>query len=435
MVHQPTHKVKMDEALLHTIWKYKLLGQSQFIGSKQEVIEVVSIGEHNQDSGPDFFNSKIKINDVLLAGNVEIHIKTSDWLKHKHQNDKSYDNIVLHVVFDHDKELNQNETFNVSVLELKKYIKPSLLEKYQQLQLSKQSIACGKSIATVPDIIWKSWLDRLAVTRIEQKTEYIEHLFEFSKQNHEDALYMLLCRNFGFKINNDAFELLAKSLPYSVLKKYSDNSLQIEALLFGVGGFLDDMFEDKYPKQLQNEFEFLRHKHQLISLKKENWKFSKTRPVNFPTIRISQLANLISKQQSFYHLLELKPNLKMLKDFFSISPNDYWKTHFKFDVKAEESIKLIGETALNSIIINTIIPYLFFMSKHNLNLDYVDYALDLLSQLPPEVNTKTKEFLNLGVKTDNALESQAQIQLFDTLCTKNLCLNCNVAEFLLKNSG
>ena len=288
MVHQPTHKVKMDEALLHTIWKYKLLGQSQFIGSKQELIEVVSIGEHNQDSGPDFFNSKIKINDVLLAGNVEIHIKTSDWLKHKHQKDKAYDNIVLHVVFEHDKELNQNETFNVSVLELKKYIKPSLLEKYQQLQLSKQSIACGKSIATVPDIIWKSWLDRLAVTRIEQKTEYIEHLFDFSKQNHEDALYMLLCRNFGFKINNDAFELLAKSLPYSVLKKYSDNSLQIEALLFGVGGFLDDMFEDKYPKQLQNEFEFLRHKHQLIALKKENWKFSKTRPVNFQTIRISQ---------------------------------------------------------------------------------------------------------------------------------------------------
>lgn len=424
----------MNEALLHTIWKYKLLGQTQFTGSKQETIEVVSIGEHNQDSGPDFFNSKIKINGLLLVGNVEIHIKTSDWLKHNHQQDKAYDNIVLHVVYEHDKELSQNETFNVSVLELKNYIKPSLLEQYNQLQLSKQAIPCGKSITIVSDIVWKSWLDRLAVTRIEQKTEYIEHLFEFSKHNHEDALYLLLCRNFGFKINNEAFELLGKSLPYSVLKKYSDNPIQIETLLFGVAGFLDELFEDKYPKQLQNEFEFLKHKHQLIPLKKELWKFSKTRPANFPTIRISQLAHLISKQQSLYHLIEHKPDLKTIKLFFNIAPHDYWKTHFKFDTESEGSSKPIGDTAIQSIVINTIVPYLFFMSKHNLNSDYVDYALDLLSQLPAEVNTKTTEFTKLGIKTQNALESQAQIQLFDTLCSRKACLQCNVAEFLLKNS-
>lgn len=425
----------MNEALLHTIWKYKLLGQTQFIGSKQEVIEVISIGEHNQDSGPDFFNSKIKINGILLAGNVEIHIKTSDWLKHNHQQDKAYDNIVLHVVYEHDKALNQNEKFNVSVLELKNYIKPSLLNQYNQLELSKQTIACGKSITTVSDIVWKSWLDRLAVTRIEQKTEYIEHLFEFSKHNHEDALYLLLCRNFGFKINNEAFELLGKSLPYSILKKYVDNPIQMEALLFGVAGFLDDLLEDKYPKQLQNEFEFLKHKHQLIPLKKENWKFSKTRPANFPTIRISQLAHLVSKQQSLYHLMEQKPDLKTIKSFFNIVPHDYWKTHFKFDVESEESAKQLGETAFHSIIINTVVPYLFFMSKHNLNSDYVDYALDLLSQLPAEINTKTKEFTKLGVKTQNALESQAQIQLFDSFCSKKSCLHCNVAEFLLKSSS
>lgn len=424
----------MNEALLHTIWKYKLSGQTQFIGSKQETIEVISIGEHNQDSGPDFFNSKIKINGILLAGNVEIHIKTSDWLKHNHQQNKAYDNLVLHVVYEHDKELNQNETFNVSVLELKKYIKQALLDQYDQLQLSKQTIACGKSITKVSDIIWTSWLDRLAVTRIEQKTEYIEHLFEYSMQKHEDALYLLLCRNFGFKINNESFELLGKSLPYSVLKKYTDNPIQIEALLYGMAGFLDDLFEDKYPKQLQNEFEFLKSKHQLIPLKKENWKFSKTRPANFPTIRISQLANLIGKQRSLYHLIEQKPDLKTIKTFFNLIPNNYWNTHFKFDVESDESSKPIGDTSFHSIVINTIVPYLFFMSKHNLNSDYIDYALDLLSQLPAEVNTKTNEFTKLGIKTQNALESQAQIQLFDSLCSKKACLQCNVAEFLLKNS-
>jgi hypothetical protein len=340
----------------------------------------------------------------------------------------------LHIVFEHDKELPQNEQFNVSVLELKNYIKPSLLNQYQQLELSKQAISCGKSITSVSDIGWKSWLDRLAVTRIEQKTAYIQHLFEYSKQNHEDALYILLCRNFGFKINNDAFELLGKTLPYSILKKYADNPIQVEALLFGAAGFLDELFEDKYPKQLQNEFEFLKHKHQLIPLKKQNWKFSKTRPINFPTIRISQLAHIISKQKSLYHLIEQKPGLKTIKLFFDSEPHVYWKTHFKFDVESEESTKLLGETAFHSIIINTIVPYLFFMSTHNLHNDYMEYALDLLSQLPAEVNTKTKEFTKLGIKTENALESQAQIQLFDTLCTKKMCLQCHVAEFLLKNS-
>jgi hypothetical protein len=424
----------MNEALLHTIWKYRLLGQSIFKGCKDEVIEVISIGEHNQDSGPDFFNSKVRINDIVLAGNVEIHIKTSDWLRHNHQKDKSYDNLVLHVVYEHDKDLSQNEQFNVSVLELKPYVSTSLLEQYQQFQLAKQVIACGKAISYISQIKWNSWLDRLAVSRLEDKTAYIEHLFEYSKSNHEDALYLLLCRNFGFKINNDAFELLGKFLPYSVLKKYADQPAQLEALLFGVAGLLDDLFEDKYPKHLQNEFEFLKHKHRLPSLKKEQWKFSKTRPVNFPTIRIGQLAGLISKQTSLYHLIEKKPDLQAIRLFFETEPNPYWKTHYKFDVETEESCKPIGDSAIDSIIINAIIPYLFFISKHGSKTDLVEYAMDLLSQLPAEVNRKTKEFSAFGMPSKNALESQAQIYLLDNFCSKKRCLHCQVGESLLKSS-
>ena len=425
----------MNEALLHTIWKYKLLQKTQFVGTKQEQIEIISVGEHNQDSGPDFFNSKIRINDLLLVGNVEIHIRTSDWLKHNHQHDKAYDNIVLHVVFDHDINLPQNENFNVSVLEIKNLIKPSLLEQYTQLSTSKQHIPCGKSISDVPAIIWKSWMDRLAISRIEQKTEYIQHLFDYVKQSHEDALYLLLIRNFGFKINNEAFELLGKSLPYSLIKKYIDNPIQVEALLYGVAGFLDELFADKYPKQLQNEFEFLRHKHQLIPLKKEIWKFSKTRPINFPTIRLSQFANLISKQISLYHFLEEMPDLKSIRLFFDCHPHNYWESHFKFDTESDKTKKPFGETSFHSIVMNTIVPYLFFMSKHNLNDQYADYALNMLGTLPAEINSKTKEFSNLGVKTENALESQAQIQLLDGYCSKKACLKCNVAEFLLKTSS
>ena len=425
----------MNEALLHTIWKYKLLGQSKFTGTKNETIEIVSIGEHNKDSGPDFFNSKILINDVLLAGNVEIHIKTSDWLKHNHQNDTAYNNLVLHVVYEHDVELEQNNAYNVSVLEIKNSIKPSLIEQYSSIALSKNEISCGRSISTIPYIIWTSWLDRSAVSRIESKTEYIEHLFSHSKQNYEDTLYLLLFRNFGFKINNEAFELLGKTISYSILKKYSDNLLQLEALLYGCAGFLDELFEDDYPKLLQNEFEFLRHKHQLVPLKKEVWKFSKTRPVNFPTIRISQLANIIHRQNSLFHLLETKPGITQIKELFSVSTHPYWQTHYKFDVNADEGIKVLGDTAFQLLVINTIVPFLFFMARHSSKEDLTDYALDLLTELPAEKNSKTDEFSKLGVKAKNALESQAQIQLYDNFCSRKACLHCNVAEHLLKTSS
>lgn len=424
----------MNEAFLQTVWKHKLIGRSEFIGTKNETIEVITIGEHNQDSGPDFFNSKIRINNIVLAGNVELHLKTSDWLRHKHQFDKTYDNLVLHVVLDHDLDLEQNSNHNVSVIELKNYLKPELINQYQSLQNSTQAIACGKSINQVNEFVWKSWLDRLAVSRIESKTDYIEHLFAYCHHNYEETLYLLLCRNFGFKINNEAFELLGKSLSSSFLKKYSNNHLQVEALLFGVAGFLDDVYEDDYPRLLQNEFEFLKQKHQLIPIKKEMWKFSKTRPVNFATIRLSQFAALVCKRDSLYHLIENKSSVEQLKDFFSVETSDYWQTHFKFDEQADLSKKPLGDVAFNTIIINTIVPFLFFLSKHSAIESFSEYGLDLLSQLKPEVNTKTKHFLELDVKTENALESQAQIQLYDNFCSKKACLHCNVAQALLKNS-
>lgn len=424
----------MNEALLHTIWKYKLTGTVDYIGTKQEAIKIISIGEHNQNSGPDFFNSKVEINGLLLVGNLEIHVKTSDWLKHNHQFDKAYDNLVLHVVFEHDVELSQNEHYNVSVLELKKYIKTSLLNQYQYIESSKQKIPCGKSITTVSSLVWKSWLDRLAVSRIEDKTNYISAIFNSVQHNLEETLFILLCRNFGFKINNDAFELLAKSTPYSILKKHADQPFQLEAMLFGNAGFLDDLFKEKYPMSLQNEFEFLKHKYNFTPLKKEIWKFSKTRPSNFPTIRISQLVCLISKQQSLYHFIEKQPTLTQLKNYFTIETNVYFKSHYKFDSPVMECSKHIGDSAFYNVVINTIVPFLFFVSKQNCNLDLQDYAFDLLEQIPPEINSKVKSFTTLGVVPVSALETQAMIKLHDSYCSIKSCLNCHVAEYLLKNS-
>ncbi|MDF2448838.1 MAG: hypothetical protein K0R26_1342 [Bacteroidota bacterium] len=424
----------MNEALLHSIWKYKLLRQSIFKGSKGEDIEVISIGEHNQDSGPDFFNSKVRINNVLLVGNVEIHIKTSDWLKHNHHNDKAYDNIILHVVYENDREILQNEQNNVSLVELRHLIPSTLLDQYNQLQVSKQTLACGKSIQNVAGFKWKSWMDRLAITRLEEKTSYIEHLFSYSRNNYEDTLYVLLFRNFGFKINNEPFELLGKTLPFSLIKKYRDQPLKIQAMLFGVAGLLDELFEDKFPRQLQNEYVFLKHKHNFQQIKKEQWKFSKTRPANFPTIRLSQLSALLENETSLYHLIDQKPGFQLISKFFSVEPNQYWNNHFRFDNESISVSKSLGDAAIESIIINTIVPFLFFLSKHSNKEELADYAMDLLSQLPAEKNKKTKEFSFMGMPPLNALESQAQIYLLDNFCSKKRCLHCQVGESLLKSS-
>ena len=210
--------------------------------------------------------------------------------------------------------------------------------------------------------------------------------------------------------------------------------IRIEAILYGCAGFLDELFEDEYPKLLQNEFEFLKHKHHFIPLKKEHWKFSKTRPANFPTIRISQLAHLVFKQSSLFHLLESKPGIESRQYFFSVSPHEYWKTHYRFDVEADESEKPLGTVAFHLLIINTVVPFLFFMSRNLAKPELTEYALDLLASLPPEKNTKTNEYSLLGVKAQNALESQAQIQLYDLFCSKKACIHCKVAGHLLKNS-
>jgi hypothetical protein len=421
----------VNELFLQTVLANKILTVSNFKGTQNEAIELLHIGTINTDSGPDFFNAKAKINDVVLAGNIEVHVKTSDWLSHHHDKDKAYDRIILHFVYEHDKEIDQNINNNVPVVELKNYIPDHIISNYKSLIVSKNKIPCRNSISKVNSFVWTSWLNRLMISKLEEKTNNISDLFNYLSENYEETLYVMLMRNFGFKINNDAFELLAKKLPYSILKKYADNIIQIEALLFGVSGLLDDLFEDKYLKTLQNEYVFLKHKHNLVELPKEIWKFSKTRPSNFPSIRIAQLAALIHKNNSLFHVIENKPGLSELKKYFDVEVSEYWNHHYTFDDSPVFKKKSIGNTAFELIIINSVVPFLFFMSKHN--EEFQDYAFDLLNQIRAEENFKTKEFYKLGIKVDTSFESQALIYLFDKFCSKKACLYCSVGNDLLKS--
>ncbi len=424
----------MQEELLHFIWKYRLIKPQELISVNGNKIKIIHPGELNSDSGPDFFNAKIKIGNITLAGNVEIHTKSSDWIKHKHQNDNSYNNLILHVVYEHDKSILQNTNHNVEVLELKKIIDKTILQKYNKLLSSKQNIPCSNQIKSVPLIKLNSWLQRMQIERLQVKTEYIKQIFEISGHDYAQTFYLLFARNFGFKVNSEVFELLAKNLPLEILLKHKDSLLQLEALLFGTAGFLEQSYKHKYAQQLQNEFEFLKNKYRLKPIKKNLWKFLRLRPANFPTIRLSQFALIIHHAAQLFSNPILYKDFKVLKKSICVEPNGYWLNHYKFDDEATKNTKALGESSVQNIVINTMAPFLFFYGQQTAKEDFCEAALNSFDKLKFEDNHKTKQFVKAGLKFKNSGDSQALINLYDNYCNKKQCIKCGVAANLLTKS-
>ena len=421
----------MQEELLQFIWKYRLIKPQELITVNGNKIKIIHPGELNSDSGPDFFNAKIKIGNITLAGNVEIHIKSSDWIKHKHQNDTSYNNLILHAVYENDKPIQQNKENNVEVLELKKIIDKTILQKYNTLLSSKQNIACANQIKTVPTTKLNGWLLRMQIERLEIKTAYIKQLFETANHDYIQTFYLVLARNFGFKVNSEAFELLAKNLPLPVLIKHKNSLLQIEALLFGTAGFLEQSYKSKYAQQLQNEFEFLKNKYNLKPLPKSLWKFLRLRPANFPTVRLSQFALIIHHYSDLFSNPINFKDYKILKKAICIEPKGYWLNHYLFDGSETKNSKSLGEGSIQNIVINAMAPFLFFYGKQSGNENFCEAALNCFETLKFESNHKTKQFINSGLKFKNAGQSQALINLYDNYCNKKQCIKCGVAASLL----
>jgi hypothetical protein len=422
---------KFNEELLQFIWKHKLLKPIPFISNSGTEISVLKYGELNPDSGPDFFNAQIKVNGLVLAGNIEIHIKTSDWLKHKHQNDKSYDNIILHAVYEHDVDLPQNLNHRVEVLELKNLIAPTTLEAYAKLSANKDKLPCSAHLKKVNDLKFISWLERMTIERLEEKVKRIEHIFEVYYGDYTQTFYTCLLRNFGFKVNAIPFELLAQQLPLSILLKHADNLLQLEALLLGMSGLLENQFEDKYLQNLQNEFNFLSKKYGLIPLKKEVFKFSKLRPANFPSLRLAQFATLIHKQTSLFtqpqKFISFTPLIKAL----NIHLEGYWLHHYTLDGKLIKKDLTLGEMSAENVIINTFAPFFFFYSKKLAKPEYMEYSLDLLNCCKKEDNAKTKLFMAKKELLINAVGTQGLINLYDNYCRNKQCLKCGIAASIL----
>ncbi|WP_317899278.1 DUF2851 family protein [Aurantibacillus circumpalustris] len=424
--------LNFNEELLQFIWRNKLLKPKPLISRSGNEVIILKQGELNLDAGPDFFNAQIKIDNIVLVGNVEIHIKTSDWLKHKHQNDKSYDTIILHAVYEHDVDLLQNTNNNVEVLELKDLIDEKTLLAYEHLSSAKTKLPCAGQLKDVNELKFTSWMERMTIERLEEKVKRIESIFQFYGGDYTQTFYTCLLRSFGFKVNAVPFELLAKQLPVQILLKHADNLLQLEALMLGVSGLLENQFEDKYVQGLQNEFEHLKNKYNLIPLEKEIFKYSKLRPANFPNVRLLQLAQLIYSNKEIFLAPQNKTSYKDLMKVLQIKSEGYLKNHYKLGGAETSKEVSLGIASIESLIINTFAPFFFFYSKKLGKPEYTDASVELLTRCKMESNAKTKLFDSRKSSLTNSAASQGIINLYDNYCVSRKCLKCGIAAAILR---
>ncbi len=423
----------MNEEFLHYIWKFRLFPQHQLTTISGESLQIVKPGEYNSDAGPDFFNAKLKIGTTEWAGNVEIHINASDWLKHHHTKDKAYANIILHVVYNNDIALTGYQSHSFHTLELKNILAPSLLQKYDSIKNSHDWIPCERSIHRVPNLIKQNWINRLLVERLEEKASLIQQKLQLNTMNWEACLYEMLAKNFGFNVNAVPFEMLSKALPFFVLQRHKNSLLQLEALVFGTAGMLQQNFHDNYLQALQNEYLFLQKKHKLIPMEKHLWKFLRLRPANFPSIRLAQFAAILHQTEHLFSKILHIDDLKYLRKLLNVEVSTYWKNHFVPDKSSKKSVKKLGKSAFESIVINTIVPLLFVYGKKMGQELYVDRALKFLELIKPENNSKIGPFKSLGFVLHSAYESQGLLQLKNNYCTHKRCLQCAIGNNLLKN--
>jgi hypothetical protein len=422
------------EDFLHYIWKFGLFSHKALSTTGGVPIEIYNTGVHNLDAGPDFENSRIRIGETIWAGNIEIHLRSSDWERHNHQIDQSYNTVILHVVYCCDREVYRENGTLIPQLCVENLIPKTVIESYNQLMMAGLSwIPCEKQLGLIDSLYIQNWLSRVLIERLKQKSESLNDLLLECKGSWDDTFYILLARNFGFKTNALPFELLARSLPQKVLSKHKNNALQIEALVFGQAGFLEQRFTDEYPLQLKREYGFLRTKFSLQPVDHFIWKYMRLRPQNFPSIRLAQFAALIFKScHLFSRVLELESGSAISLMFADLPINLYWKTHYRFDCDSEQSGKQIGSQSINNILINTVAVSLFAYGLQVGRQDKMSRAIDLLETIPAENNNLIKRFHKIGFKSANADHTQALIQLKRNYCDARKCLHCGIGIKLLK---
>ncbi len=417
----------MTEKLFQYIWQFGFFNRNNLIAERDEEIKIIHPGTLNVNEGPDFLEARIRIGDTLFAGSIELHIKTSDWQKHGHSSDANYNNVVLHVVYEHDIKTNSGPP----VLELQPHISNLLLEQYEILMNTQTFIPCVHSLSSIKEIVWIAWKERLVAERLTRKAQRIFAMLNENNNYWEETFWWLLARNFGGTVNAEAFESIARTLPINLISRHKSNIHQLEGLLLGQAHLLHENFTDDYPKLLEREYKFLKSKYGL----KPNSipvNFLRMRPGNFPTVRLAQLAQLIHTSSHLFAKVLATEEINVLRKAFQVVANDYWHYHYRIDEESSFKPKRLGEETINNILINTIVPMLFAYGLHHKDEDMKSKALLWLSQIKSERNVITKGFMSLSVANISAYDSQALIELKNEYCNGKRCLQCAVGNSLLK---
>lgn len=420
----------MKEEFIHFIWNNKLYKDDSLYTEEGESLQIVHPGRHNTNAGPDFFDARIKIAGTLWAGNIEIHLKASDWNKHGHQSDPAYRNTILHVVAMADIPVINDigSSVPVFVINWPKWIE----DNYELLIKSHEWIGCASLLYQVDPFRVKFFLNGVMIERLKQKIETISKVLFETKDDWSETFYRMLARSFGLRENSLPFEMVARSLPQSVLAKHHDSLFQIEALLFGQAGLLgDELFGDDYYIDLRKEYRFLAGKYGLKPVEGHVWKFMRMHPGNFPTLRLAQFAALIHVSRGLFTAVIESNNLEDLKKLFSVSASAYWDNHYSFNKPSVNRKKVFGEQIFRLIVINVVVPFYFLFGESQNKLFLKDRALEILEQMPPENNSLISRWAGAGVVASNALESQALLQLQHNYCEPRKCLDCTIGHKII----
>lgn len=426
----------MNEDLLSFIWRFQYFEKNDLRTDEHYALSIVRTGHRNSNAGPDFSESHLVIDGVLWVGSVEIHVRASDWFLHSHEENGAYQGVVLHVVWENDRQASRKDGTPVPTLSLKGLVQDAVIERYRLLQDEKETIPCSSAYPAVDQIQKYAMLDRVLLERLERKAKEVTWLYETNRKDWDQTAYQWLGRHFGFKLNDAPFQRLTGAVPWKIIQKHTDRSMQIEALLFGCSGLADVNSDDVYVRQLLKEFRFLANKYKLHGavMESHEWKFAKLRPAGFPTVRLAQFARLMCTPGSFLTRFLNAETFAELQTLFQIEQSDYWREHYVFGKKAKSPVPTMGTDAANLLIINAAVPLMVAYSKQKQLPDLLDRAIYWLAEIPAENNRITREWASMGMRVKTAADSQALIEWYNGYCKPRLCLDCVVGAGLVRGS-
>ncbi|MCR4737147.1 MAG: DUF2851 family protein [Bacteroidales bacterium] len=425
----------MKEAFLQYVWRNRLFRDEGVRTTSGEPLRIVFPGYPNSDAGPDFRQAVVQIGGITWAGDVEIHLRSSDWYRHRHQSDAKYRSVILHVVYEHDTEVERQPNECYPTLELCGRVPEEIFRRCDELVGSPELLACRSKIEVCDPLTVQAFVSTMAMERLLRKQGWVLDTVRQCQGDWREALYRLLVVSFGFKTNGDAFELLARSLPYRILSRHLDSALQVNALLFGQAGMLGDSLGDAYYSKLKYEYDFLQYKYALQPIGTERWNLLRLRPSNFPCLRIAQLAALLIRNKDLLDTLLHSSDLDVLRRCFAVTADIYWRTHYHFGRETVPHGIALGASTADSLFINTVVPFLFAHYKFSGADEKLESVMMVWDRLPFEDNRLTRVCVGTPIPRTSALDSQAMMELLGQYCKKKRCMECTVGDRIIQRRG